>query len=289
MIWELDFISREDFVKHVENTIAAYGNNLEPYDLKKFNSNIIDPVKMIFDKSVYRASWEQIISNEIFRQRDKANTNSIGYFHQRIFQYINKCHVPDNGKEGGWDVVYRDNEGIILPDGDMVHTIYVEMKNKHNTMNSASAGKTYIKMQHQLLQDDDCACFLVEAIAKRSQNIKWETTVDSKKVSHRRIRRVSLDQFYAIITGKDDAFFKICMALPEIIDEVIASGTKIKAPNDTVIAELRNIASKTNISTDELSMAMSIYLLGFNTYNGFSKDGAVLKRLYEYAAGLNNI
>ena len=48
-------------------------------------------------------------------------------------------------------------------------------------MNSASASKTYIKMQNQLLKDDDCACFLVEAIAQKSQNIKWETTVDGKK------------------------------------------------------------------------------------------------------------
>lgn len=59
-------------------------------------------------------------------------------------------------------------------------------------MNSASAGKTFIKMQNQLLNDDDCACFLVEAIAQRSQNIKWETTVDKKKVGHKLIRRVSI-------------------------------------------------------------------------------------------------
>ena len=57
----------------------------------------------------------------------------IGYFHQRIFQYIADCHVPDNGKEGGWDVIFQRNSGIVLPDGDMVHRVYVEMKNKHNT------------------------------------------------------------------------------------------------------------------------------------------------------------
>lgn len=45
-----------------------------------------------------------------------------------------------------------------MPDGDIVHTLYVEMKNKHNTMNSASSAKTYIKMQGQILEDDDCAC-----------------------------------------------------------------------------------------------------------------------------------
>ena len=71
-------------------------------------------------------------------------------------------------------------------------------------MNSASAGKTFIKMQNQLLNDDDCACFLVEAIAQRSQNIKWETTVDKKKVGHKLIRRVSIDQFYALLSDVYD-------------------------------------------------------------------------------------
>lgn len=42
-------------------------------------------------------------------------------------------------------------------------------------MNSAAAGKTFIKMQSQLLKDDDCACFLVEAIAKAS-DILADTT-----------------------------------------------------------------------------------------------------------------
>lgn len=65
-------------------------------------------------------------------------------------------------------------------------------------MNSAAAGKTFIKMQSQLLKDDDCACFLVEAIAKKSQNIKWETSVDNQKVGHKLIRRVSMDKFYCI-------------------------------------------------------------------------------------------
>lgn len=202
MSWKLTFISEEEFTEHVRATIQKYGDKLESFDLRRFNKNIVDPVKLIFDKTVYRASWEETISNEIFRQRDKSNNNDIGYFHQRIFQYIKNCHVPPNGEEGGWDVIYSNPDGIKLPDGSVVHTVYVEMKNKHNTMNSSAAGKTFIKMQNQLLNDDDCACFLVEAIAKKSQNIKWETTVDKKKVGHRLIRRVSMDQFYALVTGQ---------------------------------------------------------------------------------------
>ena len=171
-MWNLSFISEEDFTNHVKATIGKYGEKLESFDLKRFNKNIIDPIKLIFDKTVYQASWEQIVGNEIFRQRDKSNNNDIGYFHQRIFNYFEKCHVPDNGKEGGWDVIYENPDGITLPDGSVVHKVYVEMKNKHNTMNSASAGKTFIKMQHQRINEDDCGGFSVEAIEQRTQNNK---------------------------------------------------------------------------------------------------------------------
>lgn len=264
-MWPLSFISEEDFKDHVIATIEKYGEKLESYDIERFNSNLIDPIKLIFDKMVYHSSWEEIVKNEIFRQRDKSNNNDIGYFHQKIFQYIAGCHVPPNGEEGGWDVIFQNPDGISLSTGDCVHTVYVEMKNKHNTMNSASAGKTYIKMQNQLLQDDDCACFLVEAIAKRSQDIKWETTVDKRKVSHRLIRRVSLDRFYAMVTGQEDAFYRMCLVLPDVIESVV-SGSTIRTPHDTVMQELQAIAD-----TRGISVAMAIYLLGFSTYNGFQE------------------
>lgn len=250
-------------------------------------------IEYVFSVIEYMYVKKNLVGNEIFRQRDKANNNDIGYFHQRIFQYMHNRCVPDNGKEGGWDVIFHKDEGITLPDGDVVHTVYVEMKNKHNTMNSASAGKTYIKMQHQLLEDDDCACFLVEAIAKRSQNIKWSTTVDRKTVSHKRIRRVSMDQFYALVTGEDDAFYQMCMFLPDIIEKVVSEGEDVKIPPDTVIDELRQLTTKFGQGkTESLSMAIAIYMLGFSTYSGFSKTNTenedLLKRLYEYAKRLRN-
>lgn len=268
-MWELDFISEEDFTEHVRMTIEKYGEKLTSYDLKRFNKNIVDPVKMLFDKIVYRTSWEEIIRSEIFRQRDKANNNSIGYFHQGIFQYISHCRVPANGTEGGWDVIVERADGIMIPNGGTVHTVYVEMKNKHNTMNSAAAGKTFIKMQNQLLRNDDCACFLVEAIAGRSQNIKWETSVDGEKVGHRLIRRVSIDRFYALVTGEEDAFYRMCRILPEVIAKVVHSLPRHAVPVDTVLDELRTRAAKYSTS-DDIAMTMAVYLLGFGSYIGFS-------------------
>lgn len=288
MGWDLDFITEEEFKNHVRATIMKYGEKLESYDLKRFNSNLVDPIKLIFDKSVYRTSWEEIVNNEIFRQRDKSSNNDIGYFHQNIFSYFKGCEVP----QAGWDVVYRNPEGIKMPDGDVVHTIYVEMKNKHNTMNSASSAKTYIKMQGQILEDDDCACFLVEAIAKKSQNIKWATKVDGKNVQHRLIRRVSMDQFYAVLTGDNESFYKMCMALPGAIHSVVNEEGSVAVPDDTVIDELRKVSGLYSGQTEELSMAMAVYMLGFNTYMGFGDriqqklgldNNGILKWIYEYA------
>lgn len=270
-MWTLDFISEEDFTRHVQATIEKYGEKLTSYDLKRFNKNIVDPVKLLFDKMVYRSSWEDIIRSEIFRQRDKSNNNSIGYFHQQIFQYMKDCRVPANGTEGGWDVICERADGIDILEAGRVRTVYVEMKNKHNTMNAASAGKTFIKMQNQLLRDDDCACFLVEAIAGRSQNVKWEPSVDGMKVGHRLIRRVSLDQFYALVTGEQDAFYQLCLVLPAVIERALRTLPHAAVPHDTVIEELRARAEKRG-DADDIALTMAVYMLGFGTYTGFSTD-----------------
>lgn len=65
MTWNLDFISEEDFKEHVRATIMKYGEKLESYDLKRFNSNLIDPIKLIFDKSVYRTSCKEIFKKVV--------------------------------------------------------------------------------------------------------------------------------------------------------------------------------------------------------------------------------
>ena len=265
------YILDEDRRKNAQLIEDAFYKKLESFDLKHFNKNIVDPVKLIFDKTVYQSSWNEIVSNEIFRQRDKSNNNDIGYFHQRIFQYMANCHVPPNGEGGGWDVIYENSNGIEIPEAGTVHTVYVEMKNKHNTMNSASAGKTFIKMQNQLLNDDDCACFLVEASAGHSQNIKWETTVDKKKVGHKLIRRVSLDQFYALVTGQEDAFYQMCMVLPSVIEKVVKDLDGKIVPHDTVIDELKELAKKQEARSEDMAIAMAVYMLGFGDYKGFGK------------------
>ena len=273
-MWPLSYIAEEDFLRHVEATIQQYGDKLEKYDVQKFNRNVIDPIKLIFDKTVYKFSWEEIVKNEIFRQRDKSNNNDIGYFHQRIFQYMTDCEVPASG----WDVVFSKEQGIDASDGDVVSRVFVEMKNKHNTMNSSASGKTYIRMQSQLLADDDCACFLVEVIAKQSQNIAWVVSVDGQQKKHRRIRRVSMDKFYSLVTGQEDAFYQMCMVLPGVIEKAVANSVANAIPKDSVIDELNDIAK-----SKDGPFVLALYMLGFKTYIGFRPES----QRYSFRNGSN--
>ena len=103
----IPFIKQEDFENHVAQTIKTYNTTLKSIDLAKFNSNIIDPIKLTFDKALFRKSIEDIIELEIHRQRDKSNTNAIGYFHQYMFKYIANCEVP----QYGFDVIFTQTDG----------------------------------------------------------------------------------------------------------------------------------------------------------------------------------
>ena len=125
-------------------------------------------------------------------------------------------------------------------------------------------------MQQQLCDDDDCACYLVEAIANDSQNIVWETSVDKKKVHHKRIRRVSIDQFYNIVTGQSDVFYKVCIKLPEVIAKVVPTMSANKMVDDTVYTELKNEAKHYKAGDEDVNLTLAMYMLGFSSYLGFS-------------------
>ena len=241
--YNLSFITNQDLFNHVKETIEKYRFNI---DLKEFNKNLIDPIKLTFDSKVYGKTIEQIIDAETIRQMDKTNSNHIGYFQQNIFKYIGNSNwtVPTQG----FDIV---NEEL---------KIFVEMKNKHNTMNSSSSQKTYMRMLSKIEEDRDNQCFLVEVIAKNSQNIIWNVSLDGVSISKERIRRVSIDKFYEIVTGEAEAFKNLVEVLPKVMDDVLSELTQNSIQN-TVLEELSII--------DE-NLLKSLYLLSFGRYEGFN-------------------
>ena len=239
--YNLGFVSDEDIFNHVRETVQRYSANI---DLKEFNKNIVDPIKLTFDAKVYGRTVEEVVASECMRQMDKSNNNHIGYFHQNLFRYAGRGWVvpPE-----GFDVVNEERH------------IFAEIKNKHNTMNSAASQKTYMKMQNKIVRDGRATCMLVEVIATKSQDKTWVVTVDKEQFNNEHIRRVSMDKFYEIVFEDSLAFVKLCRALPLVLDDVIEELGSTSNQN-TVFSELADISP---------DIMKSLYLLAFKTYEGF--------------------
>jgi hypothetical protein len=249
--YNLDFICDNDLFEYVKSTVEKYRSNFN-ITLEEFNKNLIDPIKLTFDSKIHNKSIKEIIESEINRQLDKSNTNYIGYFHQNIFHYI--------GRERGW-VVPKEGYDVV---NESEH-IYVEIKNKHNTMNSSSSKEIYKKMQKTVQNDPEAKCMLVEAIATKSQNIPWVMSVDKVRQDvGNRICRVSIDKFYEIVTGDRYAFKRLCEILPQVVEDVVKSTVK-----STVLPECSNKVFNELKAIDD-DLLRSLYLFSFNKYEGFN-------------------
>lgn len=241
--YNLGFISDADFRAHMRKMIGRLTTWM---DLAAFEKNVIDPIKLIFSAHAYKQTPEEAIQAEIARQLGKTLENMIGAFHQEIFAYIAGCEVPEDGV----DVICSDRN------------IYAELKNKHNTMNSSSAEKVFEKLKGVIVGNPHATAYLVEVIAKKSQDIPW-TVSGSRLLGHRaeRLRRISIDRFYALVTGDEHAFFKLCQAIEPCIDDVLAETPEI-ACKDTVIEELRQ---------RDADLFRGLLRASFGSYLGFEK------------------
>lgn len=122
-------------------------------------------------------------------------------------------------------------------------------------------------MQNTILQDPYSTCYLVEVIAKDSQDIPWLCSVDKIPMKDDRIRRMSIDKFYALVTGETTSFKQLCQVLPIVIEDVVDGIIKESSKNNTVLSELLAISP---------NLLQSLYLMSFDKYEGF-KDFSFLE------------
>lgn len=244
--YNLSFISDDDLKALTLATVSRFRSGMT---LAEFQKNIVDPIKLTFDVHVYKRSINDVIDAEVIRQLNKTNENLIGYFHQNIFKYIgNNWEVPVTG-EDGWDV---ENHEL---------NIFAELKNKHNTMNSSSAQTVHARMRGLVEGNKNATCYLVEIVAKTSQNVPWKLVKAPLRIDRQeRLRRISVDQFYEIVTGDPSAFVNLCSVIGRVIDDVLHENPQAIGDN-TVLKEL---------STHGPNILKTLFLLSFGAYRGFN-------------------
>lgn len=247
----LDFVSDEHLLSCIANLHKAYLKAKNNVSKKNFYSNKIDTIKLNFDARFNDISEEDLIQSEILRQIDKSINNSIGTFHEQILGGIKGYKV---GKLSGFDIKAEND------------TLFADIKNKHNTMNSSAAEALFQKLKRLADDNKNAKCYWVQILAKSSFCELWSGEINGKEYSHSRVYKISGDQFYALLTKQEDAFFKLYKVLPKAIDDYLNTiGKGDSIAENSALDEIKESTKKSNRSVlDQITFDNYSYYLGFD-------------------------
>ncbi len=211
----------------------------------------MDTIKLTFDAKFNDINEDDLIQSEILRQIDKSINNSIGTFHEQILGGIKGFEV---GKLSGFDIKASDD------------TLFVYIKNKHNTINSSSAKALFQKLARYADDYKKAKCYWVQILAKGSFNELWKGEINSKEYSHSRVYKISGEQFYVLLSGQEDALFQLYTALPKAIDDYLKSIEENKATKEnSALDEITTETEKSKCSIlDQIIFENYSYYLGFD-------------------------
>ena len=246
----LDFISDEHLLSCIKNLHDSYVKAKENVSKKKFYNNKIDTFKLTFDAHFNNLSEKSVIETEILRQIDKSINNSIGTFHEQVLGGIEGY---ERGNLSGFDIKAKDD------------TLFADIKNKHNTMNSSAAEALFQKLARYADDYKKAKCYWVQILAKGSFNEHWTGDINGKEYSHSRVFKISGDQFYYLLTGNKTAFFELYQALPTAIKDFLSEQKKQKAAENSALSEIESqITDSGRTIFNEITFENFSYYLGFD-------------------------
>lgn len=247
----VNFISDEHLLNCIENLHASYVKAKEKISKKKFYNNKIDTIKLTFDTKFNKINEENIIETEILRQIDKSINNSIGTFHEQILGGIEGFEL---GNLSGFDIKAKNN------------TLFADIKNKHNTMNSSSAEALFQKLARYADDYKKAKCYWVQILAKGSFNEHWTGDINGKEYSHSRVFKISGDQFYALLAGNKNALYDLYNALPTAIDDFMKTIDNNKTQSiNSALSEIKDETEKSKRSIlNQITFENFSYYLGFD-------------------------
>jgi Eco47II restriction endonuclease len=248
----VDFISDEHFLNCVANLHKAYLKAKNNITKNKFYANKVDSIKLSFDAKFNNIDEESLIQAEILRQIDKSINNSIGTFHEQILGGIEGFEI---GNLSGYDIKAEDD------------SLFADIKNKHNTMNSSSAESLFQKLSKYADTHKKAKCYWVQILAKSSFCELWKGEINGKEYSHSRVYKISGDQFYALLSGKENALFQLYKNLPIAVTDYLNTIEKTKNNNEnSALSEI-----KTEINSSKRTILNQITFENYSYYLGFDK------------------
>jgi hypothetical protein len=133
-------------------------------------------------------------------------------------------------------------------------------------MNSSSSEALFQKLARYADDYKKAKCFWVQILAKNSFNDLWKGEINGKEYSHSRVYKISGDQFYALLSGQNDALFQLYKALPSAINDYLKSIDKnVQIKENSALVEITSEIEKSKRSVfDQITFENYSYYLGFD-------------------------
>jgi len=184
---------QQDKIEIIE---AVEGNNIFSSSLF---SNSIDPFAMKFGMALY--GEEKWLEMEVIRQLYKTFEQKIGEFHQLIL-----------GSVDGWvDLQTGDESQVDLKRED--DSMFIELKNKHNTCNSSSLAEVEKKLKlilHNNPESEAYYAFILPKVKQKFGTELWKTGGGvNAPIKHERLYRVWGADIYKLVTGDRNNLMKL--------------------------------------------------------------------------------
>jgi len=218
-----DFISDKHFVDCVKWVCNAYTTEPDAKDIESLQENRLDPFKALFDMMNERMDSKKWLKKESIRQSDKTVNNPIGEFHQKLL----------GGVKGWSDLGTGDDSHLDLKKND--DSIFMELKNKFNTVNGSSLESVRRKLEQAVSDHPASTSYWAFIIAKNGSSRETEWTY--KGTNNPKIKKVWGSKVYELVTGKPNALQEVWNALPEVIKVVIGE-TKLDGEDLKFIQKL---------------------------------------------------
>lgn len=216
MTWNLPFILEEDLQKECISLFEKVLDAAKKAD-QNFNKNRIDAFSALFECGLRQISLKEWIKSEKQRQLQKTLQNEIGYFHQKVLGHIKGCQ--DLGV------------GNLIDFACPSKKIIAEIKNKHNTVKGSDQIVTYDALYEclQKPQFQGFTGYYVTVIPKR-RGVYPFTPSDNKTHQKRpeNLQILAIDgiNFYKLLTGDENALFKIYEEIPKILNAYYSDACK---------------------------------------------------------------
>jgi hypothetical protein len=212
---DLKFIKKEKLFFLCKRIVDVLQKSANSKEIQLYK-NIVDPFSALFDASYQGISLSQWLELEKTRQIQKTFQNEIGSFHQQIL-----------GSIDGWEDLEKGN---IVDIRNNKRKIIAEIKNKFNT--TKGNHKIAIYDDLNLLLNNEYkgyTAYYVSILTKKRINktfIPSDNKTKQKRPENKNIIEIDGKSFYTIVTGDNNALYKLYKIIPEVLSEILNKDNK---------------------------------------------------------------